>query len=239
MEIIFIVLIFIGPGVSIKAYQNYMSVLSDKNNSKKTLYEQMFTIVANSIITMLFSIGCINITILILFGKSNVITSLSGLIALLDKLTFTVPYIMINAIMGLLWVKIYEGYIAQYIHNVRNKILTQKYGVKSISKEEPTVWEDIFFNPKITEEWMIVSIFKDGDYITSGRIAGYNEGKTDINELEIRNVYEVEKVLAMDKEKKDAKKWLGYVDFEYFNAETGLQIKFYDVEQIKKHWDEI
>lgn len=68
---------------------------------------------------------------------------------------------------------------------IHNKILEKEYGIVKSNSSNRTVWEDIFFNPEINKDNLIVAIYKDGQFITCGEIRALNTENDNRRELKI------------------------------------------------------
>lgn len=57
MEIIYLVLFFLAPGLIIKAINDYKQITGNKTDKSKTIYERLFLIVTHSVIISIICIG--------------------------------------------------------------------------------------------------------------------------------------------------------------------------------------
>lgn len=142
---------------------------------------------------------------------------------------FLIAMILATAIVGIAYV----GALKLFLRN-QSKSIEKEFNLTPLGDDNPTVWEAMFFDPDKNKEPRIVSIFKDGAYITSGYIDGWNIGEYERKEFEIRRSTEIEELLLRGENSP-----LNYINEEYFDMETGVLIKFWKSETVNEHWDEL
>lgn len=233
MELIYIVLIFIVPGLLVKKYDEYKILMSRSDVKKNTIYEELFNIVAWSIL-----VSGLTLAIVKLFGIYAAALYISELIASFNNIYFLIVWSAIATGVTIVLKIFYEKFVKNIFFNIRNKHSEDLSGVKELGQNNETVWERIFFNKEVNQR-MFASIYKDGNYITSGMIDGWNAGKNEKRELRIIRSTELERIKAEDKERTQEEKWLKYTEFEYFDPDTGVLIKFYDQDELMRHWDKL
>lgn len=238
MEIVYLVLMFLGPGLAINEYERRLRAIDKRAGRSSTIYEQLFGICAHSVVVTFFTIvatAAIHQALGAYFPST-----LSGLLSGLDDLKQLATYFLLSSIVTVTWYQVYKKAIYVALFNLYKKKLKDEKGILLENINEPTVWENIFFTRKENEKRKIVSIFKDGNYVTSGELAGWNTGIDERRELRIFNSHVIEDVLAMDKTKEDVSERLLYnVEYEYYDVENGTLIRFYDPEKLDEHWNEL
>ena len=234
---IYWILFFIVPGVLIKSFEESITISIRKETSKNTVYENLCGIVILSVFSSTISI-LIFMGSRILFGDKTVNT-IDSFIHILNGIKEFVLYIVCMLIATAVVGMLNKCIIRKVLHAVKNRISEKQTGVKEAYAEEVTIWEDLFLNKDRVKNGLIATIYKDGQYITSGFIQSFNAGYDPKRELELVRTKEIEKILHDDKLRDDEDKWLGYVRYEYVDIDDGVLIKFYEPNKVYEHWDEI
>lgn len=238
MEIVYLILMFLGPGLAINEYERKLKTIGKQIGRSGTIYEQLFGMCIHSVIVTFITL--VSIRLIHIALKASFPTTLSGVLLELNDLKQLAAYAITCVIVTIIWYKIYKQMISVAIFDFYKKKLAKDKGVIVEDIDEPTVWENIFFTRDENEKRKIVSVFKDGNYITSGELAGWNTNADERRELRIFNSHIIEEVLKSDKEKEDVSQRLLYnVEYEYYDVENGILIRFYDPKKIDEHWDEL
>lgn len=231
METVIIILLLLGPGLAIMQCLELKAKREKKQKIKATVYEQLFAACVLSIFSTGIAFAGINLVRSCRAQES--ITKVSTMLEQLDSFHFLVCFIIFmvlaTAIVGLAYAK-----ALKLLLHKQSKDIQEEFNLVPLGDDNPTVWEYMFFNPDKNERPRIVSIYKDGAYITSGYIDGWNIGEHERKEFAIRRSTEIEELLNR-KEKSP----IDYVNEEYFDMETGVLIKFWDSETVNEHWDEL
>lgn len=242
MKIIFVVLLFIVPGLILKAIKEFIAISNNKT-SKGTIYEQMFSIVLHSSIVSSIVLLIINIIYYIL--GFNIITAISILFNKLDNLGFLLFYSISMIIITLLWHKLFYEVIYIIVMKKINKILAKKYGIEKNIEIERTVLQDILYIDTSQYEDpsqrppMIVAIYKDDKLVTAGELKEWNGGLEEPFEWKLINTCEILQILKEDNDRNYEDKWLQYIQFEYYNIEYDILVKFYKPDKACEHWPEL
>lgn len=238
MKIIYLILIFLVPGLIIEMMDEAESPISNKKHKSGTIYKRLFWIVVRSVILSAISIFLIYIFHSIMgFSFPN---TLSTFMSSLDRLDICSTYLLTMLIITICFKKlILNKCLRPLWFRIHNKQLAKKYGVQKASSDSSTIWESIFLNTKTNPYHLVATIYKDGIYITSGIIHAWNADINEPHEYELIRTSEIEKVLKADESRESKDKWLNYIDFEYFESNSGLLIKFYDSEKLFERWNEI
>lgn len=233
MKAIFLVLLFIAPGLIVKEIPDRLKVFNKIKSKSDTIYEELFVVVAESVMLNTVLVLIFN------FNHENTITNIDELIIRLGQFSFLWQYSI--WMLGLIVVYvIVKNLIAKpLIHVCKEKRLKQKHNLKYIGKHGETVWQHLMYKKEFWEKYRVVSIYHYGECIVSGVLWGFNSKKENGKEFYIIHTYEIGKVLQRDAGKPESEKWLGYVEDTYYDSATGLKIEFYDTEILEKHWDEI
>lgn len=238
MKTAYLILMFLGPGLAINEYDRRIKTAGKQVSRSGTIYEQLFGVCMHSIIVTFLTISVIQMTHV--FLNASFPETLSGILAELDDLRRLAAYIVTCIIVTIIWYQIYAKAIAVVVFKAYKKKLEKEKGIIIQDIDEPTVWENIFLTRKENEKRKIVSIFKEGNYITSGELAGWNTGVDEKRELRIYNSHIIESVLESDKLKEDVSERLLYnIEYEYYDVENGTLIRFYDPNKLDEHWNEL
>ncbi len=236
MEIIYLILFFLAPGLILKGINDGKKVTGNKTDKAKTIYEKLFLIVVNSTLISIICIAVIKIFHMIM--KYDFPTTISHLTKSFDTMNIFLSYILLMVIVTTIYGKFIScKKIKNLWIKIHNKILEKEYGIVKSNSSNRTVWEDIFFNPEINKDNLIVAIYKDGQFITCGEIRALNTENDNRRELKICYTSEYEKILELDKNKPPDERWLHYVNYEYLDMENGYLFKFYDPRRVNKNWD--
>lgn len=233
MEIIYLIVLFIVPGLLIKMLSDYFSILDKYEQARNTIYENMFFIVVDSIF----------INTLTIIAYNNIVTgdkiaNIDILLMKFHNFQFCGRYIIIGLIATVIYVLI-KRVLVFAIHKLKNSYLKHKYGLIYQNNHESAVWQNIMHYDATGNDEKIVSIYHYGEYVVSGILWGYNSKKNEGKEFRLIRTDEIERVINSDKTKDPSERLLNYVDKVYYDSETGLMIKFYNKDVILKHWDEI
>ena len=236
MEIIYIVLIFIVPGMIIKRRSELAEKREVKEKERATIYDNLFDVCILSVIASGFTILILNVFCDYLsIGK---VLSMEYLFWMLGVFDYLLKYLFVLA--AVMFVE-YWGY-KLYINKRKGqkaKSWNEKFGLVAINEDHRSVWEEFFLNKERNSKLQVVSIYKDGNYITSGCLQGRNVSVNERKEFEIARSTEIEKILSRDKKLPPQSQALNYINDSYFDMDTGVLIQFYDSDYVYEHWDEI
>ena len=240
---VFAILLFLGPGLAIKAYNNYINLSCNSKTNKQSIYEQLFSVVMHSTAVTSLTIGTANLLSTIC-EDIIWISSFSELIIRMDSIQYAITYLLLCTVICFVWNYFYKATLRGAIHDYRNRKLEKMNGAIIPDLDEKSVWENIVYNKcndKEKEEKLlpVVSIYRNGDYITSGFLKSFNDSSYPDQELELVCTYEIDKILTKDKTRKDEDKILAYIEFEYYDINRDILIKFHDKEKLIEHWAEI
>lgn len=227
MEIVYIILLFIAPGVIVYAIEEF-STLSNHKSANKTIYENLFGIVMHSSIVSITSIA---------LATDGLIKRISDIIIMLDSFTFFIKYAAIMMAVVMSWSCLYINIISKILFYLRNVIYGGKYGIKKGKRDNLTVLQSVLF--KSRQEHIFVSIYKGGVMVAAGELREWNQSLEDPMEWKLYHTNTVRRVLKEDESKAKEDKLLHKVDFEVYDMDKDLLIKFHNNMKILEHWQDI
>lgn len=247
MEIGFLILFFVAPGLLVNAIAGQRSILNNRKERKATIYEQLFSSVANSIVITglsFFFLKTFHHVLGVPFPSK-----VSDVLALLDDIDILCAYVCVALVTSLIWEYVFSHCIKKLWFRFKNKKYEKKHHVRLTNESGFTVLESFLLDLDQTGDEtreagdekppLIVSIYKEGVYMTSGILYSWNVGEEDPLEFELVRTMDVEKIIEDDKNRPHSEKWLQDVDNEIFLAKDGILIKSYSPGKALKHWDEI
>jgi hypothetical protein len=230
METIYMLVLFFGPGLMVKAMDEFVY---KTRKQKISTYDYVFEVVAHSIVVF----AILNILYAAIVRVVNVksIQTVSELLERMDSLSFMAAYLALCTLTGLAWWHIYNTWAKRLLNKARNRKSKKLTGTQH--NEYASVYEGIFHNQKIMSgEYVVVSIWQNGKAVTSGLITGFNSPNSDITEYQLEYTDEIKEILDSDKTKTDDEKILFYTNLEYYNPSQNLLIKFYRPNRLAQHW---
>ncbi|MHC1722441.1 MAG: hypothetical protein AB9836_04450 [Aminipila sp.] len=249
MEQIIITVLFLGPGMLINAINKFMK---NSRGCKQNIYEYLFEMVAHSFIVFVNTLIIIK-SLAIFFhdlGKNNNLEfmvnsadkfsfkTLSALTNSMDDILFSLAYIGFTLLVTVIWWRIYDLNMDNWLLGIKNKINKDITGVESTKNK--SVFEGIFHNPnEVYERLLPVSIYKEDKLITSGCIFGWNSPDSEKIEYKLKFTQEIQHFLEEDKNRDDKDKMFPDIRYEYFSPEDGMRIVFYNRQRLEKHWGKI
>lgn len=221
MDAIIIAVIFSVPGLICEYIERrlYPNSLPEKSEYNKTVA----AIIISSIIAV------INIFILRIIFKREILT-FSNLIEKLSYISFFAKYILLSMLVGATLI-IFKNKCYRRITNYFINLMRKSEG-KDKETIFPTLWDEIFENPDDPIENAFVSIEKDGEVLSQGQIYRYSPPSSNIKELILIDGEDFKTYLEYDKTLPEEEKILNKIDKEYINLDSGLSIKFYNVEKL-------
>lgn len=236
MEIVFLILMFLAPGLLIKKYDEYKSIREKKAPESSTIYETLFTTCTLSVIVT--TVTCLVQNSILCCMSKEVTMSIDRLMERMLRFDFLGAYIGICAIVTVIAYRLYKK-ILNWVRGRQIEKAEKDYGLIPMNSDQRTVWENFFLNKERNLKSVVVSIYKDGNYVISGYLEGRNLSLNERKEFELMRVTEVEKILEHDKDKPPELKVLNYIEDSYFDMETGTLFNFYNSDYINEHWEEI
>lgn len=236
MEFITLIILFIAPGLAIKVYdrEKYSKIRREKK--KGTIYEELFWIVVWSIWSSAVTLIIVNA---IRFKeKSEVIFNMNSLINEFNEFVFIAEWIGIAVAVTLISKIIHIKFVRPLLFKFRNKKYEDESGVVECYEDGKNVWESIFMDKEYNQN-ILASVYKDGNYVTTGYITAWNLGSDEEREFTIERTTELARIRASDRYKEYKDRTMKYVEYEYYNTETDLLIQVWDDKEVKERWDEL
>lgn len=233
MEKIYILILILGPGLLIEAWDSY---IYHARRDKESVYDYIFKVASHGTVIFFIATTIYNFVCVVFKLYDSKATSLSEIMNRFDKMRDIGLYLIIAFVVGLIWWALYDFVVKKVTLKIANWIYKEKTGSEQLPYS--SVFEKIFHDREITTHHIPVSIYQNGKYVTSGCIRRWNSPNSDIQEYELEYTEEIEKILRDDQNKEDDDKILFYIDREYYSPETNMLIKFYRSNRLEKHWDE-
>lgn len=233
MTIVYLVLLFIAPGLTIKEIPERLKIFDKVKTKHNTIYEDLFIIVTESVLLSVVLVLLYN------FNHVDTISSIDELFARLAQFDFLWQYSVWMLGFIIVYMVLKNMVVKPVIRAYKEKRLGRKYNLEYLGKKGETVWQHLMYQENAWKKYRVVSIYHYDELIVSGILWGFNSKKEDGKEFDVIYTYEIGKVLQRDAGKPESEKWLGYVEDTYYDSATGLKIEFYDTEILEKHWDEI
>lgn len=239
MEIIYIVLVFIAPGLisqEIRKIKHPLSKSDPQTKRGQVIYERMMKMVVYSIIISGITFSIMQLIYWKAEKKFLYKADIGQIINSLSSLKIAAIFIVIIILIGVIYEFALREPVTKAYFNKVNKRLEEKYQINRATEEGYNVWQNIFFKERGEDESLPVSIYINGEYITSGYISSTNEGEDEEKEITLSRCKEMEAIYNVNKSKLKQDRWLQEMDIRYFNIGTGTMIKFYDPKPIEEHW---
>lgn len=231
MEIIYIMIYFIGPGLLAEHIKDQLKIVGDEKKKGMTIYENLFIVVFTSAVSFVSTLILLNIVYKMLC-KDEIIM-VDEFLSKSNDFKFIILFLTIETIIAFIikfWI---QDKITKFFFDRRNKKAKERYNTKQDYIDDKNVWESLFYAKK---EYLLVTIWKDGKFITAGFISGWNSGRNERKELLLERTKEVKELIDSN-DNSELKKELDYPEHEYIDMETGILIKFYAPEKIVEHWN--
>ena len=220
METIYLILLFIAPGIFVRQIRLYMK---KERMVDKPSYEYLFGIVLDSII-----VDTAAVTMLHVAMGWNVET-ISELIETLMEFRNLVPFTATAIVVAFIWYELKFRVVKPGMLKVKNRTLIKKEHVQHV--EGVSLWDVLIEKEGIQNTWNVVSIYKDDKYIMSGMIEMYGQPGNKDEEIALIHEKKVEEI------KEKHPEW--FTDwYDYYNVTTGMRVKFYEQSKIQEHWGE-
>lgn len=217
MENIYTILLFLAPGLFVKEVREY--IVKEKR-IKQPIYQYLFEIVVDSVIIVYITIH----VLYRLFGIN--LFEVDDLVNSLNNLNSIAIFIAFALIIAFIWYFIKYYLVKPLFLILKNLLLKSEY-VRHTGK--PCVWDSMMSDPDLKDSWLVISIFRDDKYVTSGMIAIRSSTNSDELEFALEHKEEVERLKEVHKE-------IFTVWYEYYNITSGLRIIFYEQKKIQEHW---
>lgn len=227
---LFSTILFIGPGFLIRTIEDEFFTNSNRfDNNEKHVVKAFF----DSFIILL-----VNMFFLKILFKYN-FYSFNYFVSKFDTIIFFIKYVILTFITSFIYVflKRLANFISRIIKNCLGKItlsllktmkemeykIYEFFKLEIIETSYPTIWESIISDSEGLIG-KIITIERDNVLISCGYQGEVTRINTDTKEIKLTNTKEI-KSYMLDKE--FLKNYIGTIDFEYFDFETGTLLKCY------------
>lgn len=227
IEAVIVAVIFLIPGFMV---QEFDSRLYSKEHGDDFEIEKVINALILSLVSVLVTIGILNI-----FNIEN-IKSINDLTEKIGEFDFIFKYIAIVLISIPITEVIYVLYGKIMLKFVN--IFYKLQGREIIEREQKTGWEFLFENKDINVNDYCVEIVKNGNTITRGFIDGYSSASRKNKELTFKTTNEFDEFFKADENKPTDEKMFSKIDFEHYDINNDLLIKFYNLEKLNAYLDE-
>lgn len=219
METIYLVLLFIVPGILVREIRLYMK---KERTIEKPSYEYLFEIVLDSII-----VDTVTVTILHVAAGWNVET-IGELIETLMKFKNLFPFTAVIIAISIIWYEAKFKLVKPGILKAKNRLLLPTEHTQHV---EMDIWDILLKEEGICDTWCVVSVYKDDKYVMSGMLEKYGNPGNKYEEIALIHAEKVEEL------KEKHPEW--FTDWhDYYNITTGIRVKFYEQSKIQEHWGE-
>lgn len=213
MESIYLIVLFIVPGMIVKTIYN---TIEKPKRQRVPFYEYLVEVVIDSIIVTLPAILIMKIHNLQLLSYK------------ISDVNFLLRFLLLILLLSCIWYFIKYNAVLVIIY----KIINWKKKDDNFKYEDSrTVWEKFIGNKTLLRTWFVISIFRDNNYVVTGMMDSANCPEVEEFEFHLTHTTKCQELLENDP---DA---FVVVD-EFYNINHSLRIKFYDDEKIQKHWHE-
>lgn len=235
MENIILLILFVGPGLFIKAIRDFI-YRGPKSSSDN--YDKLFNLIMHSIIVFFINMTIIYMITDKLLHKEMEIKKISDLVHYAESLKFLLAYLILSLVVSIIWWLTYDCILkSKVINKFENHLLKNRTGTSR--NWSRNVYDGIFHEKEITSHLIPVSIYQNEEIVTSGCIQYFNSPNFDRMEFRLEYSQEIVEILNEDKEKPEKERILPFVSFEYFVPEYNMVIKFYEPTRLEKHWEKL
>lgn len=222
MEMLFVVLLFLGPGLIIRAFDNY---LYQRRAYDQNLYDYLFNIVWHGLMVFIPSV-------LILNAVSDFqIETFSEIVESMNSTKTALIYGLIAIVVCIIWWIIFDKCVRKLMLKLKNKCLPRIIGATHLPFEN--VYTQIFHDPDNDGRLIPVSIYKDGVRVVSGILVSWNSPNCSQMEFKLEYTLEIEDIVQNNPE------ILDYVRHVYYEPQSNTLIKFHNRKALEEHWAEL
>lgn len=230
MEKIWMIILFLAPGLMFHALDRKVFM---RGTGKHELYDYIFKIATHSIIVSIVCLMAIRFAAYML-DISCRFKTLSDIRNMMNSLCFLSVYMVVMIVVTSLYWYYYHRLIKSLLKKFSAKLTLKFTGNETHGYEN--IYDEIFSNKERAEHLMPVTILQNGVETTSGVLTGYNTSDQDRREFMIEYQDEILEILTNDKKVCEEERILPYTDFEYFDADNNMLIKFYNPKRLEKYW---
>lgn len=228
LEAVIVTIIFLIPGFMVIELDNRM--FSRANNNEHEIEK-----IINALILSMVSV-VVSILILNIFKIDN-IKSLKELSEKIGEFKFIFKYIAIVLVSIPITELIYKCYrklmlkFINFVYKLQNKNITEV--------DTKTAWEFIFDSANINPSDCCIEVVKNDTVITRGYLKAFSDVKSKNKELILEATNQVNEYFESEKKKPIDKKVFNEIDFEYYNLDNDVLLRFYNMSKLNAYLDEL
>jgi hypothetical protein len=231
MEAILFVILFTIPGLMVR---NIEKRLYTKTKEEDSDYIKQYNFFIDS--AFIYFIGLIFYQLLHMTQIINFVSKieLNGIFLNGYKLKLFILYFIWSLVACYPYAKVKKHIIEILFLGISNFYRNRKN--MPIETKFSSVWDEVFENPEmpITEDQIII-IEKDGEILTQGYIKRYSPPHLNRREFLLEETSTVKAFLESDKELPKDEKLLNVAKMEYYDTQTGINIKFLDTTKLAQY----
>lgn len=233
METVYLIIIFIVPGLMHNAIKQSLNV-NAKREKKGTVYEQLFYIVANSVL-----ISTATIVTMKKFAMIETIpTTFEELLANMNNLDYVKDFAICGMLLTALWYVISEEVLKRGLFWLKNKYFLARYNVEFTSPYERSVWEEIMLSQKKDGRKPLVAIYDAEKFVTAGFLDVFDQGDFNSVGMKLARTKKTTRLFQDDGTKLPENKLFGKIEEEYYDPRSGRRVVFFNSEKVYEHWDD-
>lgn len=227
LEAVIVTIIFLIPGFMVIELDNRM--FSRANNNEHEI-EKIINALILSMVSVIVSILILNIF------KIDNIKSLKELSEKIGDFNFIFKYIAIVLVSIPITEIIYKCYrklmlkFINFVYKLQNKNITEV--------DTKTAWEFIFDSANINPSDCCIEVVKNDTVITRGYLKSFSDVKSKNKELILEATNQVNEYFESEKKEPIDKKVFNEIDFEYYNLDNDVLLRFYNMSKLNTYLDE-
>lgn len=227
LEAVIVTIIFLIPGFMVIELDNRM--FSRANNNEHEI-EKIINALILSMVSVIVSILILNIF------KIDNIKSLKELSEKIGDFNFIFKYIAIVLVSIPITEIIYKCYrklmlkFINFVYKLQNKNITEV--------DTKTAWEFIFDSANINPSDCCIEVVKNDTVITRGYLKAFSDVKSKNKELILEATNQVNEYFESEKKEPIDKKVFNEIDFEYYNLDNDVLLRFYNMSKLNTYLDE-
>ena len=117
-----------------------------------------------------------------------------------------------------------------FVYKLQNKNITEV--------DTKTAWEFIFDSANINPSDCCIEVVKNDTVITRGYLKAFSDVKSKNKELILEATNQVNEYFESEKKKPVDKKVFNEIDFEYYNLDNDVLLRFYNMSKLNAYLDE-
>lgn len=226
LEAVIVTIIFLIPGFMVIELDNRMYSRADNNDHE---IEKIINALILSMVSVVVSILILNIL------KIDNIKSLKELSKKIGDFDFIFKYIAIVLISIPITELIYKCYrklmlkFINFVYRLQNKSVTEA--------DKKTGWEFIFDSANINPSDCCIEVVKNDTIITRGYLSAFSDAKSKNKEIILEATNQLNEYFEAEKNKPADKRIFNEIDFEYYNLDNDVLLRFYNMDKLNAYLD--